>query len=125
MLAVESAGDAALAHVLGAQPQETIGYWIVQVPSRAALGKLAACQTVVQADDPAFSILPSSSVPSMTKAVLAAERGWDVRQDGQAWRRVVPSPEPAELVELDMIKLLSGSGRAERGASRSRRAPPV
>src|SRR5258708_26425613 len=38
---------------------------------------------------------------------LAAEHGWDVRQDGQAWRRVVPSPEPEGLVELDMIRLLA------------------
>jgi carbamate kinase len=33
-----------------------------------------------------------------------------MRPDGRAWRRVVPSPEPAELVELDMIKLLIGQG---------------
>ena len=33
-----------------------------------------------------------------------------MRQDGRAWRRVVPSPEPAELVELDMIKLLMDQG---------------
>ena len=30
--------------------------------------------------------------------------------DGPAWRRVVPSPDPTEIFELDMIKLLAGSG---------------
>ena len=30
--------------------------------------------------------------------------------DGPAWRRVVPSPDPTEILELDMIKLLAGSG---------------
>jgi carbamate kinase len=33
-----------------------------------------------------------------------------VREDGRSWRRVVPSPEPAELVELDTIRLLMGHG---------------
>ena len=75
----------------------------------------AACcrRTVVRADDPAFGNPTKFVGPVYDEAQarqLAAERGWDVRQDGTAWRRVVPSPEPVALVELDMIKLLAGNG---------------
>ena len=68
---------------------------------------------MVRADDPAFADPTKFVGPVYDEAQarqLAAERGWDVRQDGTAWRRVVPSPEPVALVELDMIKLLAGSG---------------
>jgi carbamate kinase len=121
VLALESASDPALSHpypfdVLGAQTQGMIGYWLVQALHNAAPGKPAAClicRTVVQADDPAFADPAKFVGPVYDEASarrLATERGWDVRQDGPAWRRVVPSPEPAELVELDTIRLLAGSG---------------
>jgi carbamate kinase len=32
-----------------------------------------------------------------------ADRVWDMRQDGPAWRRVVPSPEPVQIVEPDAL----------------------
>ncbi len=41
---------------------------------------------------------------------MAAERGWTVRRDGASWRRVVPSPEPLELVELPFIQMLVDNG---------------
>jgi carbamate kinase len=121
VLAVESAGDPALSRpypfdVLGAQTQGMIGYWLVQALQGAGAGKPAVCllcRTVVKADDPAFA-RPSKFVgPVYDKATalrLAGEHGWDVRQDGSAWRRVVPSPEPAGIVELDVITLLAGRG---------------
>jgi carbamate kinase len=121
LLALESASDPALSHpypfdVLVAQTQGMIGYWLVQALQSAAPGTPAAClicRTLVQADDPAFG-RPTKYVGPVYDETsarrLAAERGWDVHQDGQAWRRVVPSPEPAELVELDMIRLLVSSG---------------
>jgi carbamate kinase len=93
-----------------------IGYWLVQAVQRAAGGKPAVClicRTLVRAGDPAFGH-PSKFVgPVYDKAMavqLAAAHGWDVREDGQAWRRVVPSPEPTELVELDTIRLLMRQG---------------
>ncbi len=121
VLAVESAGDPALSRpypfdVLGAQTQGMIGYWLVQALQAAAPGKPAAClicRTVVHADDPAFGNPAKFVGPVYDEATarrLAAGHGWDMRQDGQAWRRVVPSPEPAELVELDMIKVLMSQG---------------
>ena len=121
VLAVESAGDPALSRpypfdVLGAQTQGMIGYWLVQALQGAAPGKPAAClicRTVVNGGDPAFG-RPSKFVgPVYDKATavrLAAEHGWDVSEDGSAWRRVVASPEPAEIVELDTIRLLVNNG---------------
>jgi carbamate kinase len=42
---------------------------------------------------------------------LAHERGWTVAPDGDRWRRVVPSPEPKQIVELSSIQVLVDSGR--------------
>jgi carbamate kinase len=121
VLALESASDPALSHpypfdVLGAQAQGMIGYWLVQALRGSAPGRPAAClicQTLVKADDPAFAHPTKFVGPGYDEASarrLAAQRGWDVRADGQAWRRVVPSPEPAGLVEMDMIRQLVNSG---------------
>jgi carbamate kinase len=121
LLALESASDPVLSHpypfdALVAQTQGMIGYWLVQALRGVVPGTPAAClicRTIVKADDPAFAnpakfVGPVYDETSARR--LAAERSWDVRQDGQAWRRVVPSPEPAELMELDTIKLLIDSG---------------
>jgi len=121
VLAIESAGDPALTRpypfdVLGAQTQGMIGYWIVQALGNALPDRTAAClicRTLVSADDPAF-LHPAKFVGSgydeQQARRLAAGRGWQVRRDGAAWRRVVPSPEPLELVELPLIRLLLSSG---------------
>jgi len=121
VLALESARDPALSRpypfdVLGAQTQGMIGYWLVQALHDAMPAHPAGClvcRTVVHADDPAFASPTKFVGPVYDEAQarqLAAERGWAVRQDGTAWRRVVPSPEPVALVELEMIRLLAGSG---------------
>jgi carbamate kinase len=121
LLAMESARDPSLAHpypldLLGAQTQGMIGYWLVQALQNADVGRPVAClisRTLVSAEDPAFS-RPTKFVGPVydeTQArELAAARGWQVRPDGPAWRRVVPSPEPVELLDLPMISLLAGSG---------------
>ena len=42
---------------------------------------------------------------------LERERGWKLVEDaGRGWRRVVPSPRPLEVVELDSIQTLLGAG---------------
>lgn len=120
LLALESAQDPALSRpypfeVLGAQTQGMIGYWLVQALSRVVPARPAVClicRAVVRADDPAFARPTKFVGPVYDQATaqrLAAERGWHVRPDGQAWRRVVPSPEPVELAELDTIRLLAAS----------------
>jgi len=121
LLALESANDPALSRpysldVLGAQTQGMIGYWLARALRGAVPGKLAGClvgQTRVDPDDPAFASPTKFVGPVYTEKEaqdLAAARGWAVRRDGTAWRRVVPSPEPLELVELPLITLLAGSG---------------
>jgi carbamate kinase len=121
MLALESASDPALTRpysldVLGAQTQGMIGYWLARDLRGAAPGKPTAClvsQTRVDPDDPAFSH-PTKFVGPVYEEKqardLAAERGWVVARDGEAWRRVVPSPEPLELMELPLIRQLADSG---------------
>ena len=121
LLAMESARDTALTRpypfdVLGAQTQGMIGYWLVQALQNALPGRLAGClvcRTLVRADDPAFANPVKFVGPVYAEArarQLAAEYGWQVRRDGNAWRRVVPSPEPAELLDLPLISELVRTG---------------
>jgi carbamate kinase len=121
MLALESARDPDLSRpypfdVLGAQTQGMIGYWLVQALNGAVPGKPACCllcRTVVWAEDPAFASPAKFVGPVYEEAQarqLAAVRGWAIAQDGHAWRRVVPSPQPIQVVETEMIAQLAGSG---------------
>ncbi len=121
VLAIESAGDASLSRsypfdVLGAETQGMIGYWLLQAFENALPGRQVAsivCQTVVEADDPAFSNPTKFVGPPFSEdqaRQLATERSWEVRQDGKWWRRVVASPEPKELVELAVIRDLLDDG---------------
>lgn len=41
---------------------------------------------------------------------LATERGWTVKPDGQHWRRVVPSPDPKQVIQLGAIQRLVDGG---------------
>ncbi len=41
---------------------------------------------------------------------MTSHYGWQVRQDGTSWRRVVPSPEPVQLLDLPLIKELLAAG---------------
>jgi carbamate kinase len=63
-------------------------------------------QTVVRADDPAFQD------PTKFIGRVYPERvnGWTMRRDGTGWRRVVPSPEPRDVVELPTIRQLLEAG---------------
>jgi carbamate kinase len=68
----------------------------------------------VDPDDPAF-MSPDKPVglfyDEQTASRHMAERGWRMREDaGRGWRRVVPSPRPIRIVELDVIRLLVSDG---------------
>ena len=121
MLALESADDPAISRsypfdVLGAQTQGMIGYWLVQALQNALPGRQVAClvsRTLVRADDPAFAHPAKFVGPVYDRGqarALAATEHWDIRRDGARWRRVVPSPEPAKLLDLPAIRLLLGGG---------------
>jgi carbamate kinase len=121
MLALESAADPALDRpypldVLGAQTQGMIGYWLLQALQNALPGRQVAAivnQTLVSAADPAFEA-PTKFVGPVydeaTAKTFARERGWQVRADGEYWRRVVPSPAPKRVVETRIIRQLIASG---------------
>ena len=121
MLAMESARNPALSRpypfdVLGAQTQGMIGYWLVQALQNALPGRLAGClvcRTLVSADDPAFADPAKFVGPVYDEAgarQLAVRYGWQIRRDGTAWRRVVPSPEPVRLLELPLVSELLTTG---------------
>lgn len=70
-------------------------------------------EVVVDADDPAFAQPTKPIGPVYTKGEarrLAAQNGWEVARDGGLYRRVVPSPQPLEIVELDSIATLLDGG---------------
>jgi carbamate kinase len=120
MLALESAHDPSLSRsypfdVLGAQTQGMIGYWLVQALQNALPGRQVAClvsRTLVSPEDPAFAH-PSKFVGPVYEEQqarsLAQSMGWQVRQDASRWRRVVPSPEPAGLLDLPAVRMLLDS----------------
>jgi carbamate kinase len=105
----------------GADSQGGIGYMIQQVLRNElrAHGKdrcvtTVLTQTVVDADDPAFSN-PSKPIGPFYTSDEAhrkeAEEGWSVVEDAKrGWRRVVPSPMPRRIVEADAIKALLDAG---------------
>ena len=71
-------------------------------------------QTLVDRNDPAFSN-PTKPIGSYfdeaTARSIATEQGWTVKEDaGRGWRRVVPSPRPQRIVELDEIRFLANAG---------------
>ena len=109
-------------HVLGAMTQGQLGYVLAQAlgDALAESGRdreVAAVMTqvVVDADDPAFS-RPTKPIGPFFSAGrarrLAEARGWSVAEDaGRGWRRVVPSPEPLEVVEWPQIRALLDEGQ--------------
>jgi len=71
-------------------------------------------QVEVDPHDPAFSN-PAKPIGPFFEKDEAAERskvdGWDVAEDsGRGWRRVVASPHPLRIIEIDVIKQLLESG---------------
>lgn len=105
----------------GADLQGALGYMFVrsltnEFRRRGVERRLAAIvtQTVVDLNDPAFAA-PSKPIGAhMDRKLaerLAHEHGWTVREDaGRGWRRVVASPAPQSIVEIEEIRYLAHSG---------------
>jgi carbamate kinase len=70
-------------------------------------------QVLVDSGDPAFA-RPAKPIGGFMDAAEAERRrqmGWSVAEDaGRGWRRVVASPLPKEIVELDSIKAVLNDG---------------
>ncbi len=122
VLALQSAADATLTEpypfdTLGAMTQGMIGYWMQQELQNALKSDSVVAvvgQTLVDEADPAFGN-PTKFVGTVYDEAeakrLAAEKGWSVKADGAKWRRVVGSPKPKGLVEIETIKQLVESGK--------------
>jgi carbamate kinase len=99
-----------------AQTQAEIGALIESELAPVAERPVACLLThvVVAEDDPAFSSPTKPVGPFYDEArakELERDRGWQVVHDaGRGWRRVVPSPQPLEIVELEAIRALVGTG---------------
>ena len=102
--------------VLGAESEGMIGYLLDQelvneLGGRAVVTLLTQVQ--VAADDPAFGRPTKPIGPRYdrdTAARLEAERGWAMAPDGDRYRRVVASPRPMAIVELQAIRMLVEAG---------------
>jgi carbamate kinase len=105
----------------GADTQGALGYHLQQNLQnefkRRGMKKNAATvvtQVLVDKNDPAFQN-PAKPIGSFMEEHEAKERadneGWTVVEDaGRGWRRVVPSPLPQEIVELDAVRQLLDAG---------------
>ena len=108
--------------VCGAMSQGYIGYHIQQGLSKVlrerGIQKEAVTlvtQVVVDQNDPKFKNPSKPIGPFYTETEAEAEemrrRGNTVMEDaGRGWRRVVASPMPVRIVELDAVKALQQAG---------------
>lgn len=102
--------------VLDAETQGMIGYLIQQELGNELPGMEVATlltQVVVDGSDPAFNDPSKPIGPVYNKEQadeVAMQRGWKIAPDGQYYRRVVPSPQPKEIVELNIIRKLLDMG---------------
>jgi carbamate kinase len=120
LLALQAATSADLPFTpldaLDAESEGLLGYVIGQeLGAELGTGRVATVltQTIVDPDDPAFAAATKPIGPVMTAqeaARVAARRGWRVARDGTDWRRVVASPWPQEIVEVDAVMALLDAG---------------
>jgi carbamate kinase len=104
----------------GADTQGAIGYALQQNLyndfARLGMAKHAVTvvtQTEVARDDPAFRnpTKPIGSYMTEEEARQREAEGWVVMEDaGRGWRRVVPSPTPVRIVEVEAIRTLLSAG---------------
>ncbi len=84
--------------------QQNLNYAVTVVPT----------MVVVDQNDPAFKNPTKPIGPFYDKKeaeLKKAKLGWNVVEDAnRGWRRVVPSPEPLDIVEIDVIRSLLDLG---------------
>jgi carbamate kinase len=105
----------------GANSQGAIGYWLQQtlqneLARRGIKKPVATVVTQVKVDknDKAFQN-PTKPIGGFMDEAEAKKReqelGWNVVEDsGRGWRRVVASPLPVEVVEIDSVRALLNAG---------------
>jgi carbamate kinase len=122
-------GNELLRQELAAAEAPPLPLWLAVAQTQAEIGTLIAAElrpvarrpvavvtthVVVAEDDPAFAD-PTKPIGPFYDAeraqALEDERGWQLREDaGRGWRRVVPSPRPLEVVELESLRTLLQAG---------------
>jgi carbamate kinase len=122
-------GAALLRSERAADEAPPLPLWLAVAQTQAEIGSLIGLElgalvdrtlaTVVthvrvDEDDPAFAepTKPIGPFYSREQAErLEAERGWRLVEDaGRGWRRVVPSPDPRSIVELEAVRRLLDDG---------------
>ena len=102
--------------ILDAESEGMLGYQIQQalmnaLPERQVVALLT--QVLVDEKDSAFTN-PTKPIgafyPSSARQELSEQNGWVVAEFEKGLRRLVPSPEPKEILELPAIKLLVAHG---------------
>src|SRR6478609_2272054 len=103
--------------VLGAETEGMIGYMLEQelgnlLPFEVPFATLLT-MVEVDGDDPGFQNPTKFVGPVYEKADadrLAKEKDWVFKQDGEKWRRVVPSPLPKRIFEIRPIRWMLEKG---------------
>jgi carbamate kinase len=122
-------GNELLRHERAADEVPPLPLWVVVAQTQAEIGALieselasvagrpVACvltHVVVAGDDPAFQEPTKPIGPFYDRdqaRILEEERGWQLVHDaGRGYRRVVPSPAPLEVVEVDAVRALLEAG---------------
>ena len=103
--------------VLGAETVGMIGYMIEQelgniIPTDDHIVTILT-QILVDPGDPAFQnpTKPVGPIYGRREAErLKKEKGWSIAKDGDHYRRVVPSPLPQRIIEIEAIRMLVNAG---------------
>ncbi len=109
--------------ICGAMTQGSMGYMLERMLiNRLRFMGLAApvtsvlTEVVVDKEDPGFQdpAKPVGPFYAETRArELMRTKKWKMKEDaGRGWRKVVPSPRPLEIVQLEAIKLLLQAGHS-------------
>ncbi len=106
--------------LIGADTQGSIGYMVAQSLDnefrRRGLYRRAVAmvtQVVVDKDDPAFKhpTKPIGGFMTREEAQKFEAMGWTVIEDaGRGYRRVIASPKPLEIVEVNAIRTMVDAG---------------
>jgi carbamate kinase len=122
-------GNELLRHELASDEAPPLPLYLAVAQTQAEIGALIAAELEPAARRPVAVVLtrvlvdeadegfqnPTKPVGPFYDAdrakVLEEERGWAVKEDaGRGWRRVVPSPRPLAVLELDAVRTLLDHG---------------
>jgi carbamate kinase len=123
-------GNELLRQELGAAEAPPLPLWVAVAQTQAEIGTLAAAELATSVARPVTVVVTHVAVDpedqafqNPTKPIgphydddrareLEQERGWILTEEpGRGWRRVVPSPRPLEVIELDSVQSLLDAGQ--------------